>query len=87
MDRRFKPKYGTVSQYVQLVVASALCTSSRIIMTIPPQNFWGVQESTVGQKWMLLVGSVFNLPNRQMKLFGEVRIIQKKLNQFLLFKI
>ena len=47
MDRRFKPKYGTVSQYVQLVIASALCTSSRIIVTIPPQNFWGVQESTV----------------------------------------
>ena len=43
MDRRFKPKYGTVSQYVQLVVASALCTSSRIIVTIPPG---GVQEST-----------------------------------------
>ena len=41
MDGRFKPKYGTVSQYVQLVVASALCTSSRIIVTIAPTKFLG----------------------------------------------
>ena len=47
MNRRFKPKYGTVSQYMQLVVASTLCTSPRIIETSPPQNFWSVQESTV----------------------------------------